>query len=592
MPTDSIYQVFKDGASKYGAKPLLFFKKNGRYRHVSWSDTNAIVTSVARWLSAKGIAKGQRVAIFSENRPEWAYADLAILALGAINVPIYSTDSPGEAEYILKDSSSKAIFLSTDEQLRKILEVRKNLPDLKYIISFDIPDRADDEHVYSLDKILSLARSADAADTPHLPEVGPHDIASIIYTSGTTGEPKGVMLTHDNFLSNCRSCSQVLDFSERDISLSILPLSHVFERMAGYYMLIMHGVAIAYAENMNKVSENLKEIRPTAVCAVPRLFEKIYARIFESALASSPIKRALFFWALKIGRRLSQKRFTKKGMSGVDRLKRALLDLFIFKKVHAAFGGRLRFFVSGGAPLSKDIAEFFYATGIVILEGYGLTETSPVIAVNTLSHTKLGTVGRPVPGIEVKIADDGEILTKGPHVMMGYYKKEAETNLVLNDGWFHTGDIGNIDEDGYLAITDRKKDIIITSGGKNIAPQKIENILKADRFISEAVVYGDKRSYIVALIVPDFDSLVKYAEHKKISYGSKLSLLKDPLITRLIDGRIERACRDLANFEKVKKFALLESPFSQSKGEITPTMKIKRKAIYEIYGQVIDGLYK
>jgi long-chain acyl-CoA synthetase len=421
--------------------------------------------------------------------------------------------------------------------------------------------------------------------------VKPEDVASIIYTSGTTGLPKGVMLMHSNFVSNVQSVTTIIEFNEKDTVLSFLPLSHVLERMVTFAYLYK-GCSIGYAESIETVGENLLEIRPQIMVSVPRVFEKIYAKVMDNVLASSSLKRKIFFWAAQVGREYGKRKLLGQAISGSLQFKKNLAHKLVFSKIIEKTGGRVRFFVSGGAPLSKDIAEFFYAMGLIVLEGYGLTETSPVIAVNTLESPRFGSVGKIIPGVEVRIAEDGEILTKGPHVMKGYYKMGAETHEAVKDGWFHTGDIGHLDDAGYLAITDRKKDIIVTTGGKNVAPQPIENILKTNPYVSNAVVLGDKRKFISALIVPNFEKLEEYAKANNINYSDFSELIKNDTILNFMESEINRATPGLASYEKIKKVALLDRDFEIEKGEITPTLKVKRNIIEQKYRSIIDGIYQ
>jgi len=421
--------------------------------------------------------------------------------------------------------------------------------------------------------------------------VQPDDIASLIYTSGTTGLPKGVMLMHSNFMSNVRAIDEILEFSPADTTLSFLPLSHVLERMVSFTYLYK-GCTIGYAESVETLGENLLEIRPTIMVNVPRILEKIYAKVIDNVLASPPLKRKIFYWALNVGKEVSRHKLQNKPLSGGLKSKHKIAHKLVFSKIIAKTGGRVRFFVSGGGPLSKDIAEFFHAVGILILEGYGLTETSPVISVNTFDHLRFGAVGPPIPGVEVKIAEDGEILTRGPHVMKGYYKMEDLTREAIRDGWFYTGDIGHLDEDGYLVITDRKKDIIVTAGGKNVAPQPIENMLKIDPYIEGAVLVGDRRRFICALIVPNFEKLEAHAKSNSIAYESIGDLVKQEPVIRFYEELIDRITPNLASYEKVKKVILMGRDFEIEKGEMTPSLKIKRNIVEEKYQAEIDVLYQ
>jgi long-chain acyl-CoA synthetase len=415
-------------------------------------------------------------------------------------------------------------------------------------------------------------------------------VASILYTSGTTGLPKGVMLTHNNFVSNVKAVNDVIEFSSKDTVLSWLPLSHSLERMATYSYLF-NGCSIAYAENMLSVGQNMPEVRPTIVVGVPRLFEKVYAAVMDNVLASSPLKKKIFFWSIKVGREFGQKTLRGDPVPRFLEFKRKIAHKLVFSKIIEKTGGRIRFFISGAAPLSKDIAELFYAMGLIVLEGYGLTETSPAISINTLEKIKFGSVGPSLPEVEVKIAQDGEILARGPNIMKGYYKLEEETREAIKDGWFYTGDIGYVDEDGFIVITDRKKDIIVTAGGKNVAPQPIENVLKTNTYVADVLVIGDKRKFMSALVVPNFEKLEEYAKFNNISYKDRQALIQIDAIVKFLEAEVDRATPNLASYEKIKKIALLDREFTIAEGEITPTFKIKRNVVEKKYKDLIDALY-
>ncbi len=539
-----------------------------------------------------GIGKGDKVIILSENRPNWVITDYANLCLGAITVPIYTSLVPEQIKYIIDDSDAKAVVVSCEELWKKVEAIRPSLSKVRHYITF--LEKAP-EGVLTLSQVMERGRKLDEQD-PALFEslvkaVKPEDEASLIYTSGTTGLPKGVILTHSNFLSNVQSVSTIIDFSDKDVALSFLPLSHVLERMVTF-TYIYKGCRIGYAESVETVGENLLEIRPNIMVSVPRVFEKIYAKVMDNVLASSTLKKRIFFWALKVGKEYGRRKLNKEAIPGGLQRKRNLAHKLVYSKIIEKTGGRVRFFVSGGAPLSKDIAEFFYALGLVILEGYGLTETSPVISANTFENIRLGTVGKAIPGVEVKIAPDGEILTRGPHVMKGYYKKEAETRESFEGDWFRTGDIGHIDGDGFIVITDRKKDIIVTAGGKNVAPQPIENILKTNPYISNAIVIGDRRRFVCALIVPNFEKLEKYARSSNIPFAGRADLVRNEQVVNFLKAEVDRATPNLAQYERVKRIALLDRDFEIEKGEMTPSLKVKRNIIEQKYKAVIDALYE
>ena len=573
----TIPQMLHAQAQRYGDRTALKVKRNGAYRDISWNELQKQVKGISLGLIDLGVQPGDRVAILSENRPEWAFADLAILSVGAATVPVYTTLTCEEIEYILKNADVRLLFVSNPELMAKILplQLRMNLK----VILFDVPYRVAGPRVWWLGELFGLGETTGPKLQEELQErsskTKPEDLASIIYTSGTTGFPKGVMLTHSNFLSNCAGIREELPITDEDLTLSFLPLSHVFERCAGYYFVLFAGGTIAYAENMETVPVNLLEVRPTILTAVPRFYEKLYERVQESVQASSFIKRKIFAWAVKVGHQ------------------NLIADRLVFSKLRARLGGRLRFGVSGSAPLSNALAEFFYKAGILILEGYGLTETSPVITVNRLTQFRFGSVGLPLPGVEVRIAEDGEILTRGPHVMRGYFNNPAATAEVIDrEGWFHTGDIGQLSPEGFLTITDRKKDLIKTSGGKMVAPQNLENALKSDSLIADCVVIGDRRKYLTILIVPNRAKLEEFASKQSLSYDSPETLVRLPQVVELVQDRVKKLNEKLAPFEQLKKFTLLPEPFSLQSGELTPTLKVKRRVIAEKYAPQIEAMYR
>lgn len=589
---ETISQLILNTVESYPKDDLMMYKKGGKYVALSTEEIGNRIKFFSLGLRALGQKTEDKLVILSDNRPEWMITDLANLCLGGITVPIYTSLVPEQIKYIVENSDARIVVCSDQELWKKIETIKGELIKVSHYITFapEAPER-----VLTFEEVMDKGRRLHQ-ENPEIFQKGalaisPADIASIIYTSGTTGIPKGVMLTHGNFVSNVKSCSEIIPFSDKDTVLSFLPLSHVLERMVTFTYLYK-GCSIAYAESIETVAENLLEVRPHIMVSVPRVFEKIYSKVMDNVLQSSALKRKIFFWAVKVGREYGQKKLQNQSVSGLLQFRKNLAHKLVFSKIIERTGGRVRFFVSGGAPLSKDIAEFFYAMGLIVLEGYGLTETSPVIAVNTLDHIKFGTVGRAIPGVEVKIAEDGEILTRGPHVMKGYYKIDAETEEAFKGGWFHTEDIGYLDEDEFLVITDRKKDIIVTAGGKNVAPQPIENILKTNPYISNAMVIGDKRKFVSALIVPDFDKLVDYAKYNKIPYENVSELVKDERVINFLHSEVDRSTPGLSSYEKVKKIALLDRDFEIEKGEITPTLKVKRNIVEKKYADLIESLYR
>jgi long-chain acyl-CoA synthetase len=578
----TISEVILNILVTYIKPDILQAKDGGAYVPISTDEFGRRIRELSLGLRGLGHRSGDKIVILAENGPDWVIADFADLCLGAVTVPIYPTLVPEQIRYIIDDSDASVVFCSSPSLWAKLEPIRAGLTKVRDWIVF-FPDAP--AGTITLAAVEEKGRAMTDAQ-PDLFETGaravrPDDLASIIYTSGTTGVPKGVMLTHGNFHSNITTLASIIKFGHPDVVLSFLPLSHVLERMVTMAFL-SKGCSIAYAESVDTVAANLAEVRPHIMVSVPRLFEKLYAKIMEKVLAGSALKRAIFQWAMGVGR--------KGKRSG---LSYRLAHKLVFSTILEKTGGRVRFFVSGGAPLSKDIAEFFHALGLVVLEGYGLTETAPVIAVNTFEALRFGTVGKPIPGVRVKIASDGEILVRGPNVMKGYYGKEDETKEAFDaEGWFHTGDIGVLDVDGFLTITDRKKDLIVTAGGKNIAPQPIENMLKRNPYILNAVVVGGQRKFISALIVPEMAELETYARAAGIAFGAPRELLSNAAIRDFLLAEVDRSTPNLAPYEKIKKIALLEREFEIEREELTPTLKVKRNKVEAKYKDLIDSLYQ
>jgi long-chain acyl-CoA synthetase len=589
---ETISQLFLNTVKSYVRDGFMLHKKEGRYQPISTQDFANSVKYFSLGLKDLGLKAGDKMVILSDSRAEWVMADIGNLCLGGITVPIYTSLVPEQIKYVINDSDSKIVVFSDSLQWQKLKMIKGELKNVSHYITF-LPEAP--EGVLTFAQVMERGKKL-AQENPGLfekmtREVKPDDLASIIYTSGTTGVPKGVMLTHSNFISNVKACVSVIEFSEKDTVLSFLPLSHVLERMVTFCYLYK-GCTIGYAESMDTLAENLLEVRPHIMVNVPRVLEKIYSKVMDNVLQSSALKRKIFFWAAKVGREYAKRKLGRQPIPGYLQFKRNLAHKLVYSKIIEKTGGRVRFFISGGAPLSKDIAEFFYAMGLVVLEGYGLTETSPVISVNTFDNLKFGAVGKLIPAVEVKIAEDGEILTKGPNVMKGYYKKENETREAFKGGWFHTGDIGHLDEEGFLVITDRKKDLIVTSGGKNVAPQPIENLLKLSPYVSNAVVLGDRRRFISALVVPNFDKLKEYATTNDIPFETNSDLTRSEQVLNFMEREIDRITPNLSSYEKVKKIALLDRDFEIEKGEMTPTLKVKRNIVEEKYKDIINALYK
>ena len=588
----TLSRLFLQACRTHRKADRMMVKKHGAWKSISTAEFETTVRRLSLGFQALGLKPGDRVAILSENRPEWVMADFATLTAGGVTVPIYTSLLPDQIRYIVDDAGATIVVCSDRDLLRKVEAVRSALPSVEHVV---LIEGEAPEGALALADVLDRGKRLEET-SPGLFErsaeaVRPGDLASVIYTSGTTGVAKGVMLSHGNFISNINSLVSVIDFRSTDTALSFLPLSHVLERTAAF-IFIHRGSTIAYAESIEAVAANLVEVRPHVVISVPRLFEKIYARVMDQVLAGSRLKRAIFVWALGTGKKYAAKVIAREPVPKTLAFKRGLAQKLVFSKITARTGGRMRFFVCGGAPLSNDITEFFYALGLVILPGYGLTETSPVLTGNTLENYRFGTVGKAIPDVDLRIAEDGEILARGPNVMMGYYKNEADTREVMKDGWLHTGDLGRFDGDGFLIITDRKKDIIITSGGKNIAPQPIESLIQSSPFIANAVVVGSSRRFISALIVPDFDKLESHARAEGIPFRDRAELCRRTEMIDFLLDEVNRMTPDLASYERVKKIAVLDRDFEMGLGEVTPTLKVKRNIVEQKYADLIEALYR
>ncbi len=594
MTKGTLTQLFFTSVDRHADRrpAALRSKVGGVWRAITHKELAQRVVAAAVGLRELGIRPGDRVSILSETRPEWAIADYACLCAQAADVPIYPTLTAKQTEYILRDSGAVGVFCSTAEQVAKALEVKSQLPALQHVIAFE--PEAKRPGVLTLAE-LEVRGNAAAAKYPRAREealaVSPDAIATLIYTSGTTGEPKGVILTHNNIWSNVQAALQVMALTDQDECLAMLPLSHVYERMVDY-TLMDAGVIINYAESFDKVGPNLLEVRPTIVLSVPRLYEKVYARVLENALSGSALKRKIFFWAKQAGDDWATLALDQRPIPAGLAFKHRIADKLVFSKLRARTGGRIRFFISGSAPLSPEIAKFFFSAGLPVLEGYGLTETSPVLTLNPLTRPKIGSVGPVVPGVQLKIAADGEVLAKGPNIMRGYYNKpEATAEAIDAEGWFHTGDIGELDADGYLKITDRKKDLIKTAGGKYIAPQPIENQVKLNKFVANAVLLGDKRKFSIILVVPNYEALEAWAKGEGLSFGSRRELIALPAVQEKMEAEVNARLGDFARFERPKKVVLLEQDFTIESGELTPTLKVKRRVVEKNYQELIDRTY-
>jgi long-chain acyl-CoA synthetase len=608
--------LFNDRVQRSGNATALRWKAGGAWRESSWLDWDRASREIAAGLTSLGVAPADRVCILAGSRPEWVEADVGILMAGAVTVPIYQSNLPHECEYVLNDSGAKVLLAENPEQVRKAVAERAKLPGVARVVYFDERQKLDKPDAQGRTElaiadvvpeserewVLSIAalrergraRLADPGGTEQLEggwkTITADQIFTIVYTSGTTGPPKGVVLTHANVLAECRALEAVLPIDERDEQLLFLPLAHIFAK-ALEWATIVRGSKMTFAESIPQLKANLLEIRPTWMCSVPRVLEKVYLGILGNRNAAPPVRQKIFDWAFSVGRKVSALQQRKQPIPPLLAAQRAIAHKLVFQKIHAVLGGRLRFMVSGGAPLSKEIAEFFHAAGILICEGWGLTETCAAATVNDPSDYAFGSVGRPLPGIEVTIAPDGEILVRGGIVMTGYFNKpEATAEVIDEDGWFHTGDIGTF-VDGHLKITDRKKDIIVNAGGKNIAPQNLEGFLKATPYVSQVMVHGDKRPFLVALVTLNEENLRKWAEGEGLTGKELGALVKEPKVVTLIQGYIDQLNAREPGYSSIKKFTLLPTDFSQDTGELTPTLKIKRKFCYEKYTALIDAMY-
>jgi long-chain acyl-CoA synthetase len=589
---ETITDIYAQTMERHSNREAQSAKINGKWETWTWNQVGRKVRALAAALIELGVQPGDRVALLSENRPEWVWADLAILSIGALNVPVYPTLTPAQIAYILSDCQAKVAFASSAVQLAKLQEASAEIPSLQTLVHFD--DLPSSNGARSLDSLLLLGEERLSAHENELntrrAAITPETLSSIIYTSGTTGNPKGVMLTHRNFASNATSVTAIIGITHEDSCLSFLPLSHVLERVA-YYVFLYSGAKINYAESIDTVAQNLTEVSPTFMVSVPRLFEKIRARVIDTMAQAGGVKKALFDWGLRVGAEYHGIKAQGQEPGPMLGLEYKMADKLVFSKVRARTGGRLRYCISGGAPLSKEVGLFFQVIGLTILEGYGLTESSPVISCNRPTANKIGTVGLPITNVEVKIAEDGEVLARGPNIMVGYYNNSEATKEAIDaDGWLHTGDIGTLDADGFLAITDRKKEILVMSNGKNVAPAPIENLLITSPYIAQAVLIGDNRNFISALIAPNFETLGRWVKEHDV-HGNPSDWITHDKVKELIRKEIDRLTVDFARYEHVKEFHLLREELTQDKDELSPKLSYKRRVILKNYASHIEAMY-
>lgn len=594
MKAKNLLQFFNQCVETRKEAPCLRYKEDGAWQTLNWFEVREKIWELAGGLKKLGVKAGDSVCLFSRSRYEWTLADMAILSLGAITVPIYESNTADQAQFILEDSEAKVVFVQDVDRLKKVLSVRQTLKKLKQIILIegDGTKLPKDEGVYTFEEVLIMGHGLGQAEfETQVKSLTRDSECSYVYTSGTTGNPKGAVMTHGNFLGEVEGLKESLDFNTKFESLLFLPLAHILARGLQFAQL-GEGFVQCYAESIDKLIDNIAETRPHIMVSVPRIFEKVYAKVLQGVEAGSEGKKKIFYWALEVGKERADRLNSKANLPLSLKIKWALAYKLVFSKLHERLGGRSEYFILGGAPLSPEIATFFAAAGFYILEGYGLTETTAGITCNTKDAWRIGTVGKPLPGARFKIAEDGEILVKGPMVFKGYFKRpDATQEAIDEDGWFHTGDIGVFDDEGFLKITDRKKDIIVTAAGKNIAPQNIENLIKNDPFISQVMVHGDKRKYLSALVTLNEDEAIRFAKKNQIPYSSFSELAQNKKLYHTIKSRIEGINKKLAKYETIKKFAILDQDFSVETGELTPTLKVKRKYTSEKYKQILDSFY-
>ena len=592
---NTVAELFKNTVDKYPNKELYYYKKGNDWSSLNGKTILYTVTDITNAIRKQGLVKNDKVGIISSNSPKWAMIDYGIICSGSATVSIYPTLISSQIEYIVNDSQLKILFLENEDQLDKVKEIWSSCPSLFLVVMMNDSFSEESEDILKFTTFLDLGmeygRENPSSFEDSLSSIKEDDLLTLIYTSGTTGNPKGVMLTHKNLVSNIKATYRAQKFADNEVFLSFLPLSHVFERMCGHFSAFGIGAKTYYAESIERVADNMKDARPTILISVPRLYEKIHAKILSGLDNAPKLKKSIFNWSLKVGRKTVLNN-RKTSLSTISKIKYLIAKKLIFSKVKDNFGGRIRNFISGGAPLSKELAEFFGSLELTILEGYGLTETSPIISCNRPDSYKFGTVGKPLDNVEVRIAEDGEILSRGPNIMSGYFNKDKETQEAIDqDGWFHTGDIGEIDSEGFLKITDRKKSLIVTSGGKNVAPAPIENAILNSVYVEQCIVVGDRRNFISCLIVPNFEALSNYLLKQDVDLSGNQAIAEHKKTLSLLDNVIDKAMENFSKFETVKKYRVLPNLWTLEKGELTPSLKTVRRIIEKNYKETIDSMY-
>lgn len=593
MRTNHLALVIRESARAFGEKTAMRHEVGGSWRSISYRELDERVRALAKGLLELGIRTGDKVGIFSPNRPEWAIADFAILSVGAVSVPIYATNTAKEAEYLTQDAELRLLFVGGQPQYDKASSFVERQEKLETIVAFDADVTMDGARSLHLDGLLARGRASgrDAELEARLAQVSSDDVATLIYTSGTTGVPKGAILTHANFFHQFAAVDDRFVVGPSDRSLCFLPLSHAYERAWSYYVF-KRGAENHYIPDPKRVVEYLAKVKPTVMVSVPLLYEKIYSTVQGRLETASSTRRRLFAWAIETGKRYHTRRHAEQAIGPMLAFAHAVADRLVLSKIRDVLGGPKNFLSAGGAPLTKKVEEFFFAAGLLVCQGYGLTETAPMVSCNAPGAFKFGSVGRPVRDVAVRIGEGGEIQVRGPNVMAGYYRKPEETSRAFVDGWFRTGDVGEIDADGFLHVTERIKDLIITSGGENVAPQHIESVLEVDPFIEHVVAIGDHRKYLTAIVVPQFAALEAHARAQAIPFASRSELVKRPEVVELYRTRLENLSTELAPYERLRDFTLLDHELTQEGGELTPTQKVKRKAIVTKYADLVEAMYK